>query len=102
MEIDAAPGAERVEAEFKFVNVGKERLSILDLRADCECTSATPSKWVFEPGDTGVIRAVFVNENEHAGRHRKIILVRTSAEPEAEIILSLDITIPAAISIEPH
>lgn len=67
--------------EFTFENVGDEPLVITQVRPSCGCTTPEWSKEPIQPGDEGVIKAIY-NSKGRPGRFHKSITVYTN-EPES-------------------
>ena len=49
----------KVEHTFHFVNKGKEPFSIIEVISECGCTAPLYTEGTLQPGDTGVVIAVF-------------------------------------------
>lgn len=49
----------KVVTEFEFVNNGKNTLTIEDVKTSCGCTTATPEKKEYAPGEKGIIPVTF-------------------------------------------
>ena len=49
----------KVVTEFEFVNNGKSVLTIEDVKTSCGCTTATPEKKEYQPGEKGIIPVTF-------------------------------------------
>lgn len=67
---------EHVKVDFKFTNVTDQPVKIEGVKASCGCTAAKPDKEVYEPGESGVIRADF-NTANRTGRQVKSITITT-------------------------
>jgi len=92
---------ERAEASFHFKNTGKQKISIVDIRTSCGCTTATLEKRVYAPGEEGEIKAVF-NLAGRSGTQEKVIQVLSDDTPDKPTNLVLCVTIPDAYIIEPR
>lgn len=68
-------------ADFKFVNIGSEPVSIVSVTASCGCTVPEYGKEPVAPGDTATI-VVKYDPTGRPGRFQKHIFVRTSDSPE--------------------
>lgn len=72
--------------EFEFTNEGEEALIITNARASCGCTVADFPRTPIQPGETGVIKAVY---NARAlGRFSKNVTVTSNAS-NASLVLTL-------------
>jgi hypothetical protein len=73
--------------EFKFTNVGKMPLVILNVQAQCGCTSPEWTKDTIAPGGTGKIKAVY-NSYQRPGPFEKYLTVKTNTL-QGEITLKI-------------
>lgn len=48
-----------VEAVFPFTNAGEDAIEITSVKSDCSCTVAKLDKQVYQPGESGEIKATF-------------------------------------------
>lgn len=86
---------------FAFTNKGKKPVKILEVNSSCGCTTALPSKQVFQPGESGEISATF-DYGEREGKQIKSIRIETDAEEEdGRIFLTLEVNIPSALEYSP-
>lgn len=69
----------KVTCQYRFVNDGTEAVSIRAARASCGCTTSSFTKTPIEPGDTGVVTAVF-NPTGRPGRFTKTITMDISGQ----------------------
>ncbi|MBK9270066.1 MAG: DUF1573 domain-containing protein [Saprospiraceae bacterium] len=69
-----------VRISFPFVNKGNARLLVNRVSTSCGCTRPEWPKGFIQPGDSGVITALFVS-NEKSGLQEKIISVFTNSNP---------------------
>ncbi|WP_316815607.1 DUF1573 domain-containing protein [Pedobacter nyackensis] len=79
---------EKVSYSYKFKNVGKSPLIILNATATCGCTVPEVPKEPIKPGDEGEIKVVF-DSNGKMGMQDKVITVTSNAQPS---IASLHMT----------
>jgi len=79
---------EKVAYSYKFKNVGKSPLIILNATATCGCTVPEVPKEPIKPGDEGEIKVVF-NSTGKSGMQDKVITVTSNAQPN---IASLHLT----------
>lgn len=73
---------EKVQASFKFKNVGKTALIISDATATCGCTVPEYPKTPVKPGEEGAITVVF-NSQGKVGMQDKVVTLISNANPEA-------------------
>lgn len=78
----------KVNCVFKAVNTGDEPLSILDVRANCGCTTPQYSRDLVFPGDTAVINVGY-NAIGRPGRFEKKIVVTTNAAAAPRTTLTI-------------
>ena len=71
---------EKVAYSYKFKNVGKSPLIILNATATCGCTVPEVPKDPIKPGDEGEIKVVF-DSNGKSGMQDKVITVTSNAQP---------------------
>jgi len=79
---------EKVAYNYKFKNVGKSPLIILNATATCGCTVPEIPKEPIKPGEEGEIKVVF-DSNGKIGMQDKVITVTSNAQPH---IASLHLT----------
>lgn len=78
---------EKVEYEFKFVNKGKEPVSIENVDVSCGCTTPVFPFVPIKPGKMGSVKVLFDSENR-LGPQESLITVYTDGEtPEFELAL---------------
>ena len=69
---------------YKFVNLGDTPL-ILDLVSACDCTTLTYDEGgVFQPGESGEIKAVFDSSEKEEAETIDIDIILGNVEPENE------------------
>jgi hypothetical protein len=100
IEVKAAIDDTKISFDFPFVVRGDRKISIVQVTPSCECTTAEPSKQVYNPGEKGRISG-FINLGSHVGQVKKTILVRTDDEKDPVTNLSIIISIPSAIIATP-
>lgn len=71
---------EKVAYSYKFKNVGKSPLIILNATATCGCTIPEVPKDPIKPGANGEIKVVF-NSDGKSGIQDKVITVTSNAQP---------------------
>jgi hypothetical protein len=92
---------EKTEAVFRFTNTGSEAVTVIDPVSSCGCTVPKLEKKVYQPGESGEIKAVFTY-GSRVGVQRKRITLKT-IQPSAETHLLTMVThIPEWVEIEPR
>lgn len=92
---------EKAEASFHFKNTSTQKISIVDIRTSCGCTTATLEQRTYAPGEEGEIKAVF-NLTGRSGIQEKVIQVLSDDAPEKPASLVFIVSIPEAFTIEPR
>ncbi len=101
VEVVATARQEKAEAVFAFRNEGAQRVSITAVTASCDCVVPELAKKVFEPGESGELRAV-IEIRGKVGRSEKTITVTTAENPAAPTLLTLRVDIPELVEIKPR
>jgi hypothetical protein len=91
---------DKVTHEFAFENAGKSDLTISDVKPSCGCTTATPEKATYKPGEKGVIPVTF-DSGRFSGVFSKTITVTSNDEANPKIQLKIKGKILQDINIEP-
>ena len=68
----------KVEHTFHFVNKGKEAFSIIEVISECGCTVPLYTEGTLQPGDSGVVIAVFDPEEPIDKEFNKQLTVRVT------------------------
>jgi Protein of unknown function (DUF1573) len=76
-----------VVREFRFKNISKENLIILEVSSTCHCTVAEWPKDPILPGETSVIKVTYDAKAE--GPFYRLLMLRTNFDSAASIILAL-------------
>ena len=71
----------KVTCHFRFVNTGKDAVSVRAARASCGCTAPSFTKTPVEPGDTGTITVRF-NPTGRPGRFSKSVAIDLAGETD--------------------
>ena len=100
LDLTPVPGQEQVVGEFAFTNSGTYPVTIHSVKTNCDCTTAELEKKVYQPSESGIIKAVFKPGNRE-GHQRKTILVKTDDDKEQNVLLVLKIDLKEIVSIEP-
>ena len=77
---------EKVSCNFRFKNVGKKPLVIINASASCGCTIPEKPEKPILSGDTGVIKVSF-NSTGKNGFTSKLISVEANTEPAFPILI---------------
>ena len=100
VDLRASPEDERVEIRFPFKNEGQKPVTVKKLKTSCGCTTATLSKLTYQPGERGVVVALFEIGNR-VGFNDKNIQVTTDDPDEPETNLAFRIYIWKTVTITP-
>ena len=87
-------------AKFAFTNRGNTAVTVKEVHSSCGCTTALPSKRIFEPGESGEISATF-DYGQREGKQIKSIRVETDQEEDSRIVLTLEVNIPSVMEVSP-
>lgn len=79
---------EKVTTKFKFKNTGDVALEIKNVTTSCGCTSATPEKTVYEPGESGEIPVTF-NSERFAGKITKRVTITTNDTTSPKSVVTI-------------
>lgn len=101
VELTATARQEKAEAVFAFRNEGPRRMTIASVTASCDCVVPALAKKVFDPGESGEIKAV-IEIRGKVGRLEKTITVTTAENPAAPMLLTLRVDIPEIVEIKPR
>jgi hypothetical protein len=101
LSLQPPAGAPSVEADFRFENRGSSPVTIKDVTTSCGCTSATPDKTTYAPGESGVLHVVF-NTAGRSGRQSKSIHVTTDEPKVRPITLQLEIGLSPSYVVAPR
>ena len=95
------PGAEQATASFGFANTGEQPVTITSIKTSCGCTTAELDKKTYEPGEAGEIAAI-LTLGDRVGKHTKKIIVRTDDEASPVTTLTMKVSIPKLLRIQPR
>lgn len=93
-------GQTELSVAFRYKNTGTSQVKLLGVQPSCECTRSSISKQVVAPGEEGEVSATF-NFGNRTGYQKKQILVSTDDPTEAQVLLTLECSIPEAVRVEP-
>jgi hypothetical protein len=100
IELESDLGQYEIEAQYKFVNKGKEPVTILKVETDCDCTRADYTKTAIEPNAEGVINIVF-GVGAREGMQHKNMWVTFDDQPNYRHQLKLTVDIPVLLDLLP-
>lgn len=93
---------ETVEATYEFVNNGQTPVTITDSKASCGCTVPSLDKTVYQPGESGIVKAIFTI-GSRIGKQQKQITVTTEEDGETKSYgLVLKVEIPIPVDLKPR
>lgn len=103
-ELHAAADAATVTAEFEFTNKSDKPVTISKADPTCSCLKVEISggKLKYAPGESGVVRTTFEMGN-FSGTVDKMLAIYLDDDPEDKpsVQLTLRVTIPILIAVEP-
>ncbi len=88
-------------AEYSFRNASDKPVRVSAVKPGCDCVTARADKAMYAPGEPGVIRAEYALGGKK-GRQETTILVTTDDAPNHAAVLTLIVTLPEPIRIEPR
>lgn len=101
IEYQASLPDEKSEAVFRFTNEGKEAVEITRVASSCGCTVPQLEKNLYQPGESGEIRAVFTF-GSRIGTQRKRITVQSSGAGTQTHELFMVTHIPEWVQVQPR
>ncbi len=100
LEFHPSLSATEVKAEFRFVNRGKDPVTIEAIAPSCGCTTAVTDKMTYRPGEKGTIEAT-LHVGELTGLQNKSINLRIKGEAQP-ILLTMITHLPDLMTISPR
>lgn len=100
-ELTTGPADEYVIADFAFRNEGTRPVRFLSVATSCGCTAAKLEKMVFQPGESGIVRAVLTKRGL-AGLREENVFVTTDEPENPSVTLRFRVTIAAPLKITPR
>ncbi len=91
----------KVSVDFEFTNSGSADLEIINVKTSCGCTTATPEKTVYKPGEGGVIPVTFSSERFPTGPIAKTITVTSNDVANPRMQLRIRGEIQAEVNVKP-
>lgn len=99
---DTSFGQDSVEAVYKFTNTSDRPVTITEATASCGCTVPSLDKKVYQPGESGELKAIFTLGSRQ-GEQRKTITVNTETGGEQnQYNLMLEVDIPVPVTLTPR
>lgn len=104
------PDQTRTEILFPFKNASDKDITIMRYDAPCSCMSAklkggqrqSNGTILFKPGESGVVKGIFVLENMKGTVDKQIVLwLNDDKEDEPSVVLTAKVTIPELIKADP-
>ena len=104
VEVEAPADATTVAAEFHFTNRGERPVRIAQVDPDCTCieVQVEGGKLVYEPGESGSMRALFSIGNS-SGTVNQTVAVWLDDDPDDKpsVQLKVRIQVPELVKVEP-
>ena len=100
LKIQAEPEDKEVIGTFSFQNGGSETVTILNVTSSCGCTVAELDRKVYDPGESGSIRATF-SVGSRVGTQIKRITVSSDQDGGSSQVLILETRIPEILRVHP-
>lgn len=100
LEFKPLVGERSIVAKYKFQNVGKVPLTILNIQTSCGCTTVTTAKKIYAPGERGEVEVKFLFGGRRGPQH-KTIVVQTDDAKEPSVVLSLKADILELVKVRP-
>jgi hypothetical protein len=100
LALKAKPEEDELAAVYKFKNEGKEAVKVLQVETSCGCLKAEADKKSYEPGEIGVINAVF-KLSKFTGAQSKSITVVSNDKSNSRQKLNVSVDIPKVVEITP-
>lgn len=103
-EIHAPADVDKVTADFAFTNRSDKPVRVAKYDAACSCMAVTigEGKFDYQPGESGVIRAVFEMGN-FSGTVDKVVAIWLDDDPsdKPSVSLTVRVHIPVLVALEP-
>ncbi len=99
-ELTPGPDDTVVEAEFGFVNAGREPVVIESIESSCGCATGTLPKMTFDPGERSKLMGRF-DTSGRRGVQTKTVTVHIKGAKEPSV-LTLVVAIPDLVKISPE
>jgi hypothetical protein len=98
IERDMALGQETLRVEFPFKNETEQVITLLQIQADCGCTTARLEQTSLQPGEAGAIPVTFFSQGRE-GQQSLRIRITTSSETNPLHTLTLRTYVPTFLRV---
>jgi hypothetical protein len=98
--VATAPFQTTQDAVFAFHNKSSKPVTIRDVQTSCDCLEATSDRKLYQPGESGEIRARFT-VGDRIGLYERVVTVVTD-EPGDPVRLLLQIEVPEVATLAPR
>ncbi len=100
---DADFSTETITATYPFTNTGESAVTIVESSASCGCTIPTLDKKVYEPGESGELKALFTIGSRQGQQRKTITVVTEDAYGTKDTYeLKLEVNIPVPVVFKPR
>jgi len=96
-ELVLEPGKDALEVQFPFRNASEGEVEIVSVTPSSACLQVDLKKTKYQPGETGVISALFI-KGDRQGVQRNGIIVDTTGKKPLTYILELTVQIPQPLT----
>jgi hypothetical protein len=100
IEIDAAPGQKKIEAHFRFENVGSRPVTLFGLKDGCGCSTSNLVQRAYGPAEKGDFTLSF-DADGRPGQFIKHAALQTDDPYRPNVYLAIVARIPEALKAHP-
>ncbi|HPA19001.1 MAG TPA: DUF1573 domain-containing protein [Verrucomicrobiae bacterium] len=100
IEIDAAPGQKKIEAHFRFENVGARPVTLFGLKDGCGCSTSNLVQRAYGPAEKGDFTLSF-DADGRPGQFIKHAALQTDDPYRPNVYLAVLARIPEVIQVKP-
>lgn len=86
IEFGNTKSGEPVNAEFTFVNQGKDDLNIREIKTNCDCTKAEIDSKNLKPGESGKVFVTFNTDGRKGVQHQQITVFSNDPKGSMQMI----------------
>lgn len=101
VELDSKFGENVARATYRFTNLGKDPVSLVEITPSCGCVATEVAKLDYAPGESGTIKATIDLEDNDADLQDRTIAVTTSDAPKNPTTLRLIVHVPSPFEATP-
>lgn len=94
-------GQALIEYEYPFTNSGDKTITITKIESSCGCTVPALEKKVYEPGESGTVKASFKTTGRNGLQHKRIVVYTDDAK-NPEVILRLEALLKEPFAVYPR